>query len=67
MKDVDIVLPSLKLSKSLLNWEPTTRIEDGIDATVEWYKNYKDELMKSISRNIYIIFLKNKLNEFSAS
>ena len=44
MKDVDIVLPSLKLSKSLLNWEPTTRIEDGIDATVEWYKNYKDEL-----------------------
>ena len=41
MKDVDIVLPSLKLSKSILNWEPTTNIEDGIDKTVEWYKNMK--------------------------
>ena len=27
IKDVDIVLPSLKLSKSILNWEPMTNIE----------------------------------------
>ena len=45
MKDVDIVLPSLKLSKSILNWEPKTSIKDGIDKTVEWYKNYENELM----------------------
>jgi len=44
IKDVDIVLPSLKLSKSILNWEPTTNIKDGIDKTVEWYKNYENEL-----------------------
>ena len=44
MKDVDIVLPSLELSKSKLNWEPTTNIEDGISATVEWYKNNENEL-----------------------
>ena len=44
IKDVDIVLPSLELSKSILNWEPTTNIEDGISATVEWYKNNENEL-----------------------
>ena len=44
IKDVDIVLPSLKLSKSILNWEPITNIEDGISATVEWYKKYENEL-----------------------
>mgnify|MGYP001270908453 FL=1 len=44
IKDVDIVLPSLKLSKSILNWEPTTSIEDGIDATVDWYKKYENEM-----------------------
>ena len=44
IKDVDIVLPSLELSKSTLNWEPTISIEDGISATVEWYKNNENEL-----------------------
>ena len=44
IKDVDIVLPSLELSKSKLNWEPTTNIEDGISATVEWYENNENEL-----------------------
>tara|TARA_B100000427_G_scaffold130032_1_gene108162 strand:- start:1509 stop:2498 length:990 start_codon:yes stop_codon:yes gene_type:complete len=44
IKDVDIVLPSLELSKSILNWEPTTNIKDGISATVEWYKNNENEL-----------------------
>ena len=36
-KDVDIVLPSLKLSKEILNWEPRINIENGIKRTVEWY------------------------------
>ena len=44
MKDVDIVLPSLKLSKSVLKWEPTVGVEDGISNTVNWYKKYKNEL-----------------------
>lgn len=44
IKDVDIVLPSLELSKSILNWEPSTSIEDGISATVEWYENNENEL-----------------------
>ena len=44
IKDVDIVLPCLELSKSTLNWEPKTNIEDGISATVEWYKNNENEL-----------------------
>ena len=38
-KDVDIVLPNLKNSKELLDWEPNTNIEDGIKKTVEWYKD----------------------------
>ena len=36
-KDVDVVLPSLKLSKEILNWEPRINIENGIKRTVEWY------------------------------
>ena len=43
-KDVDIVLPSLDRSKNLLNWEPTTSIEDGIRSTVEWYIEYSSTL-----------------------
>ena len=29
--------------KKLLNWEPTTNIEDGIKKTVEWYKEYENQ------------------------
>tara|TARA_B100001121_G_scaffold246659_1_gene221848 strand:- start:557 stop:1549 length:993 start_codon:yes stop_codon:yes gene_type:complete len=43
-KDVDIVLPSLDRSKNLLNWEPTTSIEDGIRSTVEWYIEHSSTL-----------------------
>ena len=45
-KDVDVVLPSLELSKELLNWQPTTNIEDGIKKTVEWYKEYENSIRK---------------------
>ena len=44
MKDVDIVLPSLELSKSILEWEPKINIEDGLKRTVQWYKEYEKEL-----------------------
>lgn len=43
-KDVDIVLPSLKLSKEILNWEPNINIEDGIKRTVEWYLEYESTI-----------------------
>lgn len=45
-KDVDVVLPSLELSKEILNWQPTTNIEDGIKKTVEWYKEYESSIAK---------------------
>ena len=45
-KDVDVVLPSLELSKEILNWQPTTNIEDGIKKTVEWYKEYENSIRK---------------------
>ena len=44
MKDVDIVLPSLEISKSILGWEPKINIEDGLKRTVQWYKEYEKEL-----------------------
>ena len=43
-KDVDIVLPSLKLSKEILNWEPKINIQDGIKRTVEWYLEYESTI-----------------------
>ena len=45
-KDVDVVLPSLELSKEILNWQPTTNIEDGIKKTVEWYMKYESSIGK---------------------
>jgi len=45
-KDVDVVLPSLELSKEILNWQPTTNIEDGIKKTVEWYMKYESLIGK---------------------
>ena len=46
-KDVDVVLPSLEISKDLLNWEPKVNVEDGIKNTVEWYLEHS-----SILKNI---------------
>ena len=43
-KDVDVVLPSLRLSKEILNWQPTTNIEEGIKKTVEWYIEYEKSI-----------------------
>lgn len=43
-KDVDVVLPSLELSKEILNWEPKINIQDGIKRTVEWYLEYESTI-----------------------
>ena len=43
-KDVDVVLPSLKLSNEILKWKPETNIKDGIEKTVEWYLDHEKEL-----------------------
>lgn len=43
-KDPDVVKPNLENSKKLLNWTPKIGIEDGINKTVEWYINNKEEI-----------------------
>ena len=43
-RDPDVVLPSLSKSKQILNWEPSTNIEDGIKSTIEWYSSFQDKI-----------------------
>ena len=43
-RDPDVVLPSLSKSKKLLNWEPSTNIEEGIKSTIEWYSSFQDKI-----------------------
>ena len=43
-KDPDVVKPNLENSKKLLNWEPKIGIEEGINKTVEWYIDNKEEI-----------------------
>lgn len=43
-KDPDVVKPNLENSKKLLNWTPKIGIEDGINKTVDWYINNKEEI-----------------------
>ena len=43
-RDPDVVLPSLNKSKEILEWEPTTNIEDGIKLTIEWYSTFQDTI-----------------------
>lgn len=31
--------PSIKLAKKILNWEPETKLKDGLIKTIEWFKN----------------------------
>ena len=47
-KDPDVVRPNLENIKNTIGWEPTTKIKDGIEKTVSWYKhneNYLKELV----------------------
>ena len=47
-KDPDVVRPNLENIKNTIGWEPTTKINEGIEKTVSWYKdneNYLKELV----------------------
>ena len=48
LKDPDVVKPDLKHIKRVLDWEPTTLIDQGIEKTVEWY-HQNLELLKSLT------------------
>ena len=43
-KDPDVVRPNLENSKKLLDWVPKIGIEEGINKTVEWYIDNKEEI-----------------------
>jgi len=43
-RDPDVVLPSLKKSKEILNWEPSVDIQQGIEKTIQWYLSYQDKI-----------------------
>lgn len=43
-RDVDIVLPNLEKSESKLGWTPLVDLDAGLDKTITWYKEYKEEL-----------------------
>ena len=37
-KDPDVVRPDLENIKKIIGWEPTTKIEEGVEKTVAWYR-----------------------------
>ena len=37
-KDPNVVRPDLENIKKIIGWEPTTKIEEGVEKTVAWYK-----------------------------
>jgi len=48
IKDPDVVKPDLSHIKQILDWEPTTLIDQGIQKTVKWYLE-NIELLKSLN------------------
>ena len=45
-KDVDVVLPNLDNSKQKLDWQPIIEIDEGLEKTIEWYRNNESYLHK---------------------
>ena len=43
-KDPDVVLPNLNLVKKEVNWTPKTTIEIGLEKTIKWYLEHRDEI-----------------------
>ena len=39
---VDRHIGSTQKAKALLDWEPTTSLEDGLDITIDWYSRNRD-------------------------
>ena len=43
-KDPDVVRPNLENIKKIIGWEPKTKIEEGVEKTVAWYKKNEEYL-----------------------
>tara|TARA_B100001093_G_scaffold317229_2_gene302623 strand:- start:1117 stop:2109 length:993 start_codon:yes stop_codon:yes gene_type:complete len=43
-RDVDVVLPNLNKSKEKLGWKPRIEIDEGLNRTIDWYKNNENYL-----------------------
>ena len=43
-RDVDVVLPNLNKSKENLDWQPRIDIDEGLNRTIDWYKNNENYL-----------------------
>tara|TARA_A100001388_G_scaffold275402_1_gene260878 strand:- start:472 stop:1455 length:984 start_codon:yes stop_codon:yes gene_type:complete len=50
-KDPDVVRPNLGNIKKTIGWEPTTKIQDGIEKTVAWYKENESFLKELVYVN----------------
>ena len=47
-KDPDVVRPDLENIKKIIGWEPTTKIEEGVEKTVAWYKKNEGYLKELV-------------------
>ena len=47
-KDPDVVRPNLENIKKIIGWEPTTKIEEGVEKTVAWYKKNEGYLKELV-------------------
>lgn len=43
-RDVNVVLPNLSKSKENLDWQPRIDIDEGLNRTIDWYKNNENYL-----------------------
>ena len=43
-RDVNVVLPNLNKSKEKLGWQPRIDIDEGLNRTIDWYKNNENYL-----------------------
>ena len=50
-KDPDVVRPNLEKIKETIGWEPITKIQEGIEKTVLWYKENEDYLKELVYVN----------------
>ena len=47
-KDPDVVRPDLENIKKIIGWEPKTKIEEGVEKTVAWYKKNEGYLKELV-------------------
>jgi dTDP-D-glucose 4,6-dehydratase len=46
-----VVRPNLEKINEAIGWEPTTKIQEGIEKTVSWYKENEDYLRELVYVN----------------